>query len=187
MKQALRKYRITRRLVDDDDDLLLEVHRLWLKGAHPKKAQEKFEADLAAARTRPHQWDAAKLLDVLFPAVQKHLRTHVGVVFITHKDIYTDKYNYLFGYGGKPAAIVSYARFLASANPSEKPDWRRMQSRALKQVLSSGGYSFGVPQCKNPPCARTYPNSVQQQDDKPSDLCRTCKAAFHEALGKNHP
>ena len=110
------------------------------------------------------------------------------VLGITPCDLFGGTSNYLFGAAstGKFLGVVSLHRFRAAFN-DEAPKRERFTERLLKQSLSTIGFMLGVPRCNTPECARAYPQSIAEHDQKPATLCPTCRAGFEAALGQKLP
>ena len=73
----------------------------------------------------------------------------VGVVGLTHEDLYAEGANFNVGsaHRGKRTGVVSNHRFGA-------PGDAKLRSRVLKQLLSTVGLVLGVPRCEEPRRAR---------------------------------
>jgi predicted Zn-dependent protease/uncharacterized RDD family membrane protein YckC len=130
------------------------------------------------------QWDEDPLLKLLiknFPDTENTV--YIG---ITDKDLYSKDNNYIFGmaHRGDGYAVVSYKRFLASFN-NEKESQSRLINRLHKQLLSSTGFTLGIPRPTDPRSARSYPNSLSDHDLKGTWLSEECIDGFEKALG--HP
>jgi len=94
----------------------------------------------------------------------------LGILGVTSNDIYENDYNFLFGWTQKSIGIISYARFLLG-----NPTYEQFEKRTIMQALSSMGFVIGIPRCTNPTCARAYPNSLKEHDNKNDKLCNECR------------
>jgi len=101
----------------------------------------------------------------------------LGILGITHHDIYEKNYNYLFGTSFDRVGIMSYARFYDEYLP-----WEITIKRAIKQAFSTTGFIIGIPRCTTADCARAYPHMLAEHDRKGSRLCPICL----ENLRKNY-
>jgi len=138
---------------------------------------------MPAAKRYARQWGANSLLEALKKGVADHARPRAGYLGVTSKDIFEKDYNFLFGWGSRGYAAMSYHRFRSEFN-YETPNRKRLVQRALKQCLSSAGFVFGVARCSDPTCARAYPHSLAEHDAKGSKLCSTCRKGFDSAFGR---
>ena len=102
--------------------------------------------------------------------------------------LFSGRSNYLFGAteDDKYFGVISAHRFRAAFN-EEPPKRDRLEERLLKQSLSTIGFLLGVPRCSTPECARAYPQSLAEHDQKPSTLCAQCREGFEKRLGKKLP
>ena len=143
---------------------------------------------ILAQYERTMQWDVARLIAVLQPAVSDHVGPKQLVLGITPCDLFGGTSNFLFGAAntGKFLGVVSQYRFRATFN-DEAPKRQRFTERLLKQSLSTIGFMLGVPRCNTPECARAYPQSIAEHDQKASTLCPACRAGFEAALGQKLP
>ena len=87
----------------------------------------------------------------------------LGVLGVTTKDIYSGSpnNNFLFGLSSETVAVMSLNRFAKG-----EKDRALVTKRAVMQAFSSTGYIIGIPRCSTPLCARAYPNSLAEQDEK---------------------
>jgi len=106
-----------------------------------------------------------------------------GYLGITEADLFTRDYNFLYGWGGPGHAVMSYHRFTAAFN-KEPPNRPKLLERAVKQALSSTFYILDIPRCTSPACARAYPHSLAEHDQKTADLCNDCKRALALSIAR---
>jgi len=97
-----------------------------------------------------------------------------GYLGVTDKDIYSNDYNFLFGWASKGYGAMSYRRFTADFN-NDSPNRKRLRKRALKQGISSSLFMLGVQRCTSPDCARAYPQNLEEHDRKEVKLCPWCQ------------
>jgi predicted Zn-dependent protease len=143
-------------------------------GVNGQKARQDFETGLKNA-TNQMQYDTTRLLDELqkeFP-LQKKSRIK-GYLAVTNNDIYQANSRFHFGAALTGHAVMSLCRFTADFN-QEDQNRPRLVKRAVKQALSSANFVLGIPRCANPNCARAYPHSLQELDQKPDTLCSVCQ------------
>jgi len=67
------------------------------------------------------------------------------------------------------AGVMSTLRFELGAKKA------RLIERAAKQALSSTGFVLGIKRCEGKECARAYPASLEEHDQKPGSLCAVCR------------
>ena len=170
-----------------DDEAFVSMIRKTTEIEQCEAAVETLDTMLAQFE-KPMQWDAAKVIAVLQPAVSDRVGPKQLVLGITPCDLFGGTSNYLFGAAstGKFLGVVSLHRFRAAFN-DEAPKRERFTERLLKQSLSTIGFMLGVPRCNTPECARAYPQSIAEHDQKPATLCPTCRAGFETALGQKLP
>ena len=101
----------------------------------------------------------------------------LGVLGVTTKDIYSGSpnNNFLFGLSSETVAVMSLNRFAKG-----EKDRALITKRAVMQAFSSTGYIIGIPRCSTPLCARAYPNSLAEQDEKNDCLCPDCIRSLNE-------
>lgn len=117
-----------------------------------------------------------------FPfGLDEPIQSYIGV---TAEDIGCHGCNFLYGKTIGIYGAISYYRFTAKFN-GESDNRPRLVKRLLKQALSSINFTFGIPRCNTPYCARAFPNNLQEHDAKSEHLCRICKARLETF--KKHP
>jgi predicted Zn-dependent protease len=166
-----------------DDDSLYRVLLAVEDQSEQREFAEGLELANAEALKQEGQWDAAPLMKSLQAAAQPFERPGLVVIGVTAKDIYANDNNFLFGNASDGFAVISYRRFSA-AETGETPKASRLLLRLHKQALSSVGFGFGVERCTTAWCARSYSNSLEQQDAKDPWLCGICRENFRKAFAK---
>ena len=144
--------------------------------------------EMIALSERSRQWDAEKLLPALRTAIANATGPKRLILGVTDCDLYSKTSNYLFGIAetGGFLGLASSHRFRAIFN-DEAPKRERLIERLLKQSLSSFGSMLGVPRCNTPECARAYPKSLVEHDQKPHTLCPECRERIGKVLGQKLP
>ena len=131
------------------------------------------------------QYDAERLLAQLR---QSHPLSREGPVKgylgITEADLFARDYNYLFGWGGPGYGVISYHRYTAAFNEAP-PNRPKLLERTIKQAISTTFYMLDIPRCTSPVCARAYPHSLVEHDQKPLDLCPDCQHALALAIARS--
>jgi len=79
---------------------------------------------------------------------------------------------------------MSYHRYTAAFNEAP-PNRPRLLERTIKQAISTTFYILDIPRCTSPACARAYPHSLVEHDQKPIDLCNDCTRALARAIARN--
>ncbi len=104
-----------------------------------------------------------------------------GILAVTTKDIYSgeENNNFLFGLASKNVAVMSLNRFIKFTD-----DKSVAIKRTVMQAFSSVGHVIGIPRCSTPLCARAYPNSLLEQDEKHDVLCPTCIKNINSVYAK---
>ncbi len=170
-----------------DDQTLEAFVRKTTEMEQGAAAAQALVAMLAEFETSK-QWDVEQLIPDLQAAVGGGLGPKRLVLGITDCDLFGGASNFLFGTAqtGNFLGLISTHRFRAIFN-DEAPKRERFNERVLKQSLATIGFMLGVPRCNTPECARAYPRSLQEHDQKPSKLCPVCHAGFEERLGQKLP
>lgn len=165
-----------------DDDALVTLIRKTTEAEQGKAALESLDVMLARFEST-RQFEDAKMIGALQAAVGERAGPKLLVMGVTSLDLFGGNSNYLFGMAatGRHIGVVSLARFRAAFN-DEAPKRARLVERLAKQSLSTIGFMIGVPRCSTPECARAFPQSLSELDQKPLKLCPTCRDAFNVAL-----
>lgn len=142
--------------------------------------------DMEAARAEMlTQYDLARLLRQMHDQFPLEPHSPIkGYLAVTDQDLFEADSHFRFGGAVPGYGVISLKRFTAAFNDEEQ-NRPRLLRRALKQGLSSAGFILDVPRCVNPDCARAYPHSLAELDQKPDTLCalcqerlQACKASF---------
>ncbi len=177
----------TMKQIESDDAALVQaVRRITAEEQGPAAARE-FDAMLKGLEDAV-QWDAGGILKSVEAAARGVAKPDVMVLAVTSLDLCGDNANFVFGVAqtGRPFGIISLHRFQASFT-GEPPQRSRLIERVSKQALSTFGFMLGVPRCTTPECARAYPQSLAEHDQKPSTPCPQCRAGMELALGRKLP
>jgi predicted Zn-dependent protease len=169
------------------DDAVVGLIRKSTETEQGAAAVQNLDAMLAQFE-QTMQWDVAKVITALQAAVGSRAGPRLMVLGVAPFDLFGGTSNFLFGAGatGGFLGVVSLHRFRAAFN-DEPPKRERLNDRLLKQSLSTLGFMIGVPRCTTPECARAYPQSLAEHDQKPSKLCRQCQVEFERVLGAPLP
>lgn len=122
------------------------------------------------------QLDATRLLDELSKKYAGDIDdTTRGYIGITSLDIYTKRYNFLFGMTRRGCcAVMSYYRFQLEYD-GKTPSRDLLRERMLKQAVSNTFYIFNMRRCRNKECMRSYSHTLKSLDQKAPGLCDQCK------------
>jgi len=157
---------------------------LWHSG-YPQSEIEAFRKNLAEKFRETHQYDAGRLLATLRRTHAVVSRTHVvGYFGVTEADIFSRDYNFLYGWGEPGCALMSYHRYTAEFNGTA-PNRPKLLERSLKQGISSTFFILGIPRCTSPACARAYPHTLIEHDQKTCELCPECKQTLARVKAEN--
>lgn len=170
-----------------DDDALVTLIRKTTESEQGRSALEALDAMLTQFEDTK-QFEDAKMIGALQAAAGERAGRKMLVLGVTALDLFGGNSNYLFGVAatGRHVGVVSLARFRAAFN-DEAPKRARLVERLAKQSLSTIGLMIGVPRCNTPECARAFPQSLSEFDQKPQNLCPTCRDAFNVALKRQLP
>ncbi len=168
------------------DDLGLQENKIkFIKsyvskmGYDSKRTSFNFDATFAMLK-RGLQYNYSRLLEELkkeFQIKKNTTDTIVrGYLAVTPEDLYDGDNNFVFGMAqvGGGYGVISYHRFAAQFT-GEDENRPRLIKRILRQSLSSSNFLLGITRCTNPNCARAFPNSLAEHDQKPDKLCKTCQ------------
>ena len=150
-------------------------------------SQEKIEQfyDLVEKLKNEGQYNTERLLTELKQAFRATKKPTIkGYLGITEADIFTEDYNFLYGWGGSGYGVMSYHRFRAFFN-EEPPSRPRLLKRTVKQGISSSFYILGIPRCTSPNCARAYPHNLTEHDQKGIEICSWCKEQLNSCKKEN--
>lgn len=91
------------------------------------------------------------------------------VLGITHRDLFVEDLNFVFGIASQAGAcVVSTARLLAGA------DETLFQARLLKEAVHELGHTLGLRHCSMPHCVMRFSNSLADTDRKQDTYCDRC-------------
>lgn len=121
------------------------------------KIQDQFDAAIILKQIRKDFKDKIKEKDCF------------GILAVTPYDIYSNDYNFLFGWNGSDVAVMSFNRFI-----NEDTELTKEIKRIVMQGMSSTGYLIGIPRCTVDTCSRAYPHSLIEHDQKNDSLCNEC-------------
>lgn len=182
-KRLLRRARLTEASLKDYDARVQLVVALLRDSGCAQSQIDEFYTVLAASQ-KTGQYDAAALLSKLSRARPLRPTGPVrGYLGITEADMFARDYNFLYGWGGRGHAVMSYRRFTAAFN-QEPPNRPRLLERTVKQGISSTFYILDIPRCTSPTCARAYPHDLAEHDQKTSELCEGCKRELAWAIAR---
>jgi len=160
------------------------LDRAFQDSGYSQQQIDEFHATLEALQ-RKGQHDAQRLLSKLkqdYPL--KPTGPVKGYLAITEADIFTRDYNFLYGWGGRGHGVMSYHRYTATFNDAP-PNRPKLLERTIKQAISTTFYILDIPRCTSPACARAYPHSLVEHDQKPIDLCNDCTRALARAIARS--
>lgn len=130
--------------------------------------------------------------DTLLTTIKKELKpgevpASRGYLGVTAEDLFSGTSTARFYFGsaltGGKIGVISYYRFLA-LNNQETQNRPRLLSRLYKQAISSVFFMFGIPRCTSLSCVRTFPKGLVEHDEKPEELCESCKKNWGALLKK---
>ena len=181
------KLGFTEAQIRTDDDSLVSLIRPSTEIEQGAVAALSFD-EMLAGLDSAKQWDIENLIAAMQPGVSGRAGPKTWVLGVTPLDLFSGKSNFLFGAAatGNFLGVISTHRFRAAFN-DEPPKRERLADSLLKQSLSTIGFMLGVPRCDTPECARAYPHSLVEHDQKPSALCPQCREGFEKVLGKKLP
>lgn len=143
-------------------------------GREGERAQKRFK-DNVMQMHKEGQYNFTRLVEELhdvFPFDKSRtIKSYIGV---TPKDIHSEKSSSQYGISIGSYGMISYFHFAGRRN-RERPNRPRLIDRLLKQALSSVNFTFSIPRCSTPYCARAFPHSMREHDAKSDELCPVCK------------
>ncbi|EKD81195.1 MAG: hypothetical protein ACD_39C01916G0004 [uncultured bacterium] len=167
-----------------NDELFVQTMTQFLKQNDPAAA-ENFANNMALAKERSQQWRYDTLRDFLIDMVKPVKTQNWLLVGITEHDLFMDNSNFVFaGTNPHAQAIISYKRFMGDFN-NEPQNRKRLLGRLFKQFLSVFGLLNGMIRCTFPDCARVFPRTLAEHDEKPEYLCNECRQALEKLLNIN--
>jgi len=151
---------------------------------YPDEQIEEFHNRLKEYHT-DGQYDASRLQSDIAKRFKIPKGSNIrGYLGITGKDIFTMDFNFLYGWARSGYGVMSYHRFKADFN-NERPDRRRLLKRCVKQGISSSFFILGISRCTTPTCARAYPHSLAEHDQKEIEICSWCREQLNSIINKN--
>ena len=164
-----------------NDELFVQTMVEFLEQSNPAAA-DNFSKNMDLAKKRSQQWKYDSLRDYLI-AMVKNLRTRNWLLIgITEYDLFMEDSNYVFaGTNPHAQAIISYKRFTGDFN-NEPQNRKRLLARLFKQFLSVFGLLNGMIRCTFPDCARVFPRTLAEHDEKPEYLCNECRKILEKLL-----
>ncbi len=184
IQQHLQSQKIDAEKLHTDNDLFVTTMTAFLEKSNPSAAGD-FAANMKRARLTGRQWKYDSLRDYLIGMLKPFRGSNWIVVGVTSLDMFMQDTNYVFA-GTNPyaQAIISYHRFTGRFN-HEPQNRRRLGDRLFKQFLSVFGLLNGMRRCTFPECARIFPRTLAEHDEKPAHLCRECRETLARLLGIN--
>ena len=164
-----------------DNDLFVEMLTQFLE-QNDSAAAGDFRKNMVLARKRSRQWKYDTLRDYLIAMVKPFRNKNWLLVGVTEYDLYMENTNFVFA-GTNPyaQAIISYKRFMGDFN-SEPQNRKRLVARLFKQFLSVFGLLNGMARCSFPVCARVFPGTLAEHDEKPEFFCNECRQTLEKLL-----
>ncbi|MBU1108437.1 MAG: hypothetical protein KKB51_17310 [Candidatus Riflebacteria bacterium] len=164
-----------------DNELFVQTLTQFLE-QNNSTAAEDFKKNMALAKTRAQQWKYDTLRDYLIEMAKPFRNKNWLLVGITEYDLYIENTNFVFaGTNPHAQAIISYKRFTGDFN-NEPQNRKRLVSRLFKQFLSVFGLLNGMVRCSFPECARVFPKTLAEHDEKPEYLCNECRQTLEKLL-----
>lgn len=131
------------------------------------------------------QYNTMRFLSELHDEYRGNKRADIkGYLAITNEDLYEGKSRFRFGGALPGRGVMSYHRFTGAFN-QEPQNRKRLVTRTLKQGLSSANFVLGILRCSNPYCARAYPHSILELDQKQAELCSECQDNLNKYIRAN--
>lgn len=119
-----------------------------------------------------NQWDADKLLDLLFNCLPDQSSRIIGVL---GEDMFAAGRTFVFGYANlrNGTAVISAAR-LREEWYGRRPDVGLLQSRIGKVVVHEVGHTFGNPHHEVGGCVMCSVVGIENLDDIHPSMCPSC-------------
>jgi len=182
-KSLLSELNLSKTALESRDSKKEFIHAFFKKIGLSQEEIDQFHS-LVKKLENEGQYDSERLLTELqkvFKATNKP--TIKGYLGITEADIFTKDYNFLYGWARQGYGIISYQRFRSDFT-EEPPNRPRLCNRTVKQGISSSFFILGIPRCSTPTCARAYPHSLTEHDQKSIEICRWCKEQLSSLINK---
>jgi len=154
------------------------IRDLWMMNENGKLQVARLDEELERVGKKS-VYDAhslARSFESFFPYKDRKALAYIGVC---NNMLLIDKKRRPYGASSGAYGIISTHNF-ASAQTGESESRERLVARTGRQVLSTIGFSMGVPRCMTPDCARAYPKTLQFQDSKMAGYCDSCKSRMAE-------
>lgn len=181
----LSELNLSKTVLEARDPQIKFINAFFKKIGQPRDEMKQFHNQIKQLENKG-QCDTERLLTKLkraFKATKKP--TIKGYLGITESDIFTKDYNFLFGWARPGYGVMSYHRFRAVFN-EEPPNRPRLLKRTVNQGISSSFFILGIPRCTSPNCARAYPHSLTEHDQKGMELCSFCKEQLNSCKKENN-
>jgi len=184
MQGLLTELALTEAALDDPHTQPKFLEAVLKKEGRPSAEIDAFREVLAKLE-HEGQYDAKEMLRRLRDAypLDKTAKV-VGCLGVTEADLFADDFNFLYGWARQGHAVMSYHQFTAAFNQTP-PNRPRLIERATKQAISSTFFILGIPRCTSPVCARAYPHSLTELDQKTGQLCPSCQRELEWALSRS--
>jgi len=164
-----------------NDEFFVQTMTQFLKQSN-QAAADNFSKNMDLAKKRSQQWKYDNLRDYLIKMVTDFKTRNWLLVGITERDLFMENSNYVFaGTNPNAQAIISYLRFTGDFN-NEPHNRKRLLGRLFKQFLSVFGFLNGMIRCTFPDCARVFPRTLAEHDEKPEYLCNECRKTLEKLL-----
>lgn len=123
------------------------------------------------------RYDADKIRDRLAEIyTASYAKEAVTLIGMTYYDISTKNSNYLFGWSGANAAVVSYGQMREWLN--DENNEKNVIKRLAAQLATSIGRTLMMKSCSDPTCAMAYVGSLEELDKRTTVLCADCATLF---------
>lgn len=86
-------------------------------------------------------------------------------LLITDVDLYTPRYNFIFGACFGHNAVISISRLKGDL----------LEERTIKEAVHELGHVFSLDHCSNPKCVMHFSNTLADTDYKKKEFCSTCQ------------
>jgi predicted Zn-dependent protease len=164
-----------------NDEMFVQTMIKFLEQSN-QAAADSFGKNMQLAKLRAQQWKYDTLRDYIIEKVKNFRSQNWLLVGVTECDLFMEDSNYVFaGTNPHAQAIISYKRFMGDFN-NEPQNRKRLLARLFKQFLSVFGFLNGMIRCTFPDCARVFPRTLAEHDEKPEHLCNDCRQTLDKLL-----
>ncbi|MCX7994500.1 MAG: archaemetzincin family Zn-dependent metalloprotease [candidate division WOR-3 bacterium] len=111
------------------------------------------------------QYDAMKIIETFVYSLDQKCNWHLIII---DKDIYTPRFNFIFGLADVQRNIAVVSTYRLSKNGL-------LKERLAKEVVHEMGHILGLNHCPIPVCVMYFSNTVADTDRKGFDLCPECR------------